>query len=74
MSEPDDPDAARRQALAALDEAIARAERQAKLLRSVVAMRAAAGRDHERLDRLADATEQRLVRLRGQRKHRLGER
>jgi hypothetical protein len=63
MSEPDDPDAGRKEALAALDEAIARAERRARLSRSVVAMRATVGRDHERLGRLVDATEQWLARL-----------
>src|SRR5690349_7754633 len=36
-----------------LDEAIARAERRLELSRSVIALRVAEGRDHERLDRLA---------------------
>ena len=51
---------------AVLDEALARAERRLELSRSVIALRVAEGRDHERLDRLAHETAQRRKRLRAE--------
>jgi hypothetical protein len=62
--EPDDPLCTRN--LAALDEAITRAELQLELLRAVIAMRIVERRDHERLDRLSYETEQRLNHLRAE--------
>jgi hypothetical protein len=67
---PDDADAPTHDtgaALAALEEAIARAELQVALLCSVVAMRQAKGRDHRRLERLAAGTRGRLADLRAER-------
>jgi hypothetical protein len=54
-------------ALAAVEEAIARAARQVALLCSVVVMRQANGRDHRRLERLAAGTRRRLAELRAER-------
>ena len=59
-------DVRRRYDRAVLNEATARAEWQLELLRSVIALRVAEGRDHERLDRLAHETAQRRKRLRAE--------
>jgi hypothetical protein len=67
---PDDADAPTHDdgaALAAVEEAIARAARQVALLCSVVVMRQAKGRDHRRLERLAAGTRRRLAELRAER-------
>ena len=60
-------------AIAALEEAIARAELQVALLCSVVAMRQAKGRDHRRPERLAAGTGRRLEDLRAERARLLAE-
>ena len=64
----DDPTTAHARTLVALRDAIAQTERQATLLRQVIALRAAEGRDCARLERLVSDTEQRLRPLRAEQK------
>jgi hypothetical protein len=74
---PDDADASTSDAgtaLAAVEEAIARAARQVALLCSVVVMRQGAGRDYQRLERLAAGTRRWLAELRAERARLLAER
>ena len=64
----DDPATAHARTLVALRNAVAQTERQAALLRQVIALRTAEGHSCERLERLVGDTEKRLRHLRAEQK------
>ena len=70
----DNPATAHARTLITLRNVIAQTERQATLLRQVIAMRTAEGHDCARLERLVGDTEKRLRHLRAEQKRLAAER